>query len=377
MTIPTPRDLSDEVRRGFRAAFGRDPAVVGRAPGRVNVIGEHTDYNGGLCLPIALEHATWAAVAPRRDDRVRVVSAEAGTWEGIGVGPGEVDGWASYVAGTVWALRQDGVEVPGVDIHVASTVPLGAGLSSSAALECSVALALAPHLDRDRLVAACIRAEREVAGAPTGGLDQTTAVHATAGHALLLDFADGDRRQVPFAPAAHGLELLVVDTRVSHALSDGSYGDRRAECDAAADALGVSLREATVDEVAALGDDVLRRRARHVVTEIARAEEAAAMLRVDDWAALGRLMDGSHDSLRDDFEVSAPELDSAVDAARATGALGARMTGGGFGGSAIALVPAGRVDEVRAAVDAAAAEAGLTRPTYHLARPGAGAAIVG
>jgi galactokinase len=371
--ISMPDDLTDDVRRGFRVAFDREPAAVGRAPGRVNLVGEHVDHNGGLCLPIALEHATWAAVAPRADDLVRVVSVEAGRWEGTGLGPGEVDGWAAYVAGTVWALRQDGVDVPGVDIHVASTVPLGAGLSSSAALECSVAVALAPHVDRDRLVAACIRAETEVAGAPTGGLDQSAALHATAGHALLLDFSDGDRAQVSFDPVGHGLELLVVDTRVSHTLTDGSYGDRRAECDAAAAALGTPLREATTDSVEGLSDDVLRRRARHVVTEIARVEEAVAMLRADDWPALGHLMDASHDSLRDDFEVSCLELDTAVTAARDAGSLGARMTGGGFGGSAIALVPADRVQAVCEAVTTAADERDLTQPAYHLARPGGGA----
>jgi galactokinase len=178
---------------------------------------------------------------------------------------------------------------------------------------------------------------------------------------------------VAFDPPAHGLELLVVDTRVSHTLTDGSYGDRRTECERAAAALGLPLRDATVDAVDALSDDVLRRRARHVVTEIARVEEAVAMLRADDWPALGHLMDASHGSLRDDFEVSCLELDTAVDAARGAGALGSRMTGGGFGGSAIALVPADRVDDVCEAVTRAARDRGLTSPAYHRARPGSGA----
>ena len=243
---------------GLPGGVRRRPAAVGRAPGRVNLIGEHTDYNAGTCLPVALPHATYAAVSPRSDNLVRVRSAQADDeWQGEGIGPGEVTGWASYVAGVAWALREAGVEVPGLDVCVDSTVPLGAGLSSSAALECSVAVAIA-HLVgltdgeplRRRLVEACMRAETEVAGAPTGGMDQTVALLAEPGTALLIDFLDHSTRAGPAALADAGLAVLVVDTRVSHALVDGGYASRRADCETACRELGVpSLREATLDRV--------------------------------------------------------------------------------------------------------------------------------
>jgi galactokinase len=365
-------DLTDAVSALFRTAHGRSPSAVGRAPGRVNLIGEHTDYNAGLCLPIALPHATYAAVAPRADRRVRVVSAQADTaWEGEAA---DATGWAGYAAGVVWALREAGVDVPGVDLAIDSSVPVGAGLSSSAALECAVGAALTVlvgPLDPDALVTAAIRAETELVGAPTGGMDQTVAVHARAGHALLLDFASGDRTPVAWEP--DGLRLLVVDTRVGHALVDGEYAERRRACEEAARVLGVpTLRGATPESLEGRTESWVRR-ARHVVGENARVLAFAEAARQRDWPAAGRLMTASHASLHDDYEVSCPELDVAVDAALAAGALGARLTGGGFGGCAIALVPDNALEEVADAVSAAFAAHAWGTPAYLLAEASGGA----
>lgn len=381
-----PEAIAADLASAFTAEHGRAPDAVHIAPGRVNLIGEHLDYNGGRCLPFALPHATYAAAAAREDDLLTVRSLRVPEpWQGRldHLGPGRLSGWVAYVGGVVWALREDGIDVPGMDLLLDSRVPLGSGLSSSASLECAVAMAACAAAGvswddelKGRAVAACIRAENEVAGAATGGLDQTVAVHAEADHALLLDFADGSRRQVPWAPERAGLSLLVIDTRVHHQLSDGGYGDRRAECEAAAHGLGVPrLAEVTDLEVATAGldDEVLRRRTRHVVTENARVADAVAALEAGDLAALGLLFNASHASLRDDFAVSCEELDVTCAVAVETGALGARMTGGGFGGSAIALVPAERAGAVAAAVTAAFAERGWRAPGVLPGRPGPGA----
>ncbi len=355
---------------GTLAARLDDPLGVFAAPGRVNLIGEHTDYNAGLCLPIALPHATYTAVARRDDDRLTVVSAQQDDrFERrlADVAPGSVDGWASYVAGVAWALREAGHDLPGMDLVVDGRVPLGSGLSSSAALICSAALAMcaAAGVDPDRhdLVVATMRAESEVAGAPTGGLDQTVALLGEAGHALLIDFRAHTTRTVPWRPADAGLELLVVDTRASHAHSGGGYGSRREECEAAARVLGLaSLRGADLSDLDRVDDDVLRRRLRHVVTEGERVAGVVDALAVDDWGRVGDLFTASHASMRDDFEISCAELDVVVDTALAHGALGARMTGGGFGGSAIALVPDDRAGDVADRVAAAFADRGWGAP---------------
>ncbi len=377
-----PAVLAASTAESFRWAYGYDPAVVARAPGRVNLIGEHTDYNAGLCLPVALPHATYAAVSPRADRLVRVRSAQTDEhWEGEGIGPGEVTGWASYVAGVAWALREAGLAVPGLDVCVDSTVPLGAGLSSSAALECSVAVAIAEVVGweeapehRRRLARACMRAETEVAGAPTGGMDQTVAMLAEAGAALLIDFQDDSTRSVPLGLADAGLALLVIDTRVSHALVDGGYGSRRADCEAACRELGVpSLRVATLGAVAGIADARIRRRARHVVTEIDRVARSVEAIRGGDWLALGEIFAASHASMRDDFEISCPELDLTVQTAVDAGALAARMTGGGFGGSAVTVVPLTVVEDVSAAVAKAFEAQGYATPTSLLAVPSAAA----
>jgi galactokinase len=356
--------------------------TVASAPGRVNLIGEHTDYNRGLCLPLALSQRTTVTLVPRDDGLLKVTSAQTGeTWEG------SVDdrpqGWAAYVAGVVAALRSDGLDVPGFEATVDSEVPLGAGLSSSAALECAVATGSAAllglQLDDDlrrRLGSACRSAENDYVGAPTGGMDQTVAMLGLAGHALLLDFADGGVTPVPLPLEEDGLDLLVVDTRVSHTLTDGSYGDRRTECADAAAALGAaSLRDVGLADLERLDEPVLRRRARHVLTENDRVRAAVTALGARDWGTLAGVLDASHVSLRDDFEISCRELDLAVETARRAGALGARMTGGGFGGSAVALVPEASVDAVRRAVTAAFDDAGLGRPAYLVATPGEAARV--
>ena len=347
-----------------------ESTLTGVAPGRVNLIGEHVDYNGGRCLPMALTQATRARVSLREDDRLELTSG-ARSWSGrVGDQP---DGWAAYVGGVLLAL---GVE-EGLDIEISSDVPVGAGLSSSAALECSVAVGVDRLLglgrSREELVEASIRAESEYVGAPTGGLDQTIAMFAEPGQALLLDFATGSREQVPFDPAAHGLALLVIDTRVSHELTDGGYGSRRDQAWDAARRLGVAhIAEADEAAIATLPAELVPR-ARHVVSEVARVDAFVEALRSGNWAAVGPLMDASHASLRDDYEVSCAELDVAVVTAREAGAAGARMTGGGFGGSAIALVPTERVEAVRRAVTAAFAAQGWGAPAYLDAEPGGGA----
>jgi galactokinase len=380
-----PAARSASASAAFADRYGEPPTTVALAPGRVNLIGEHTDYNGGLVLPVALAHATYAAARARADELVRVASRQQEeVWEGtLGeLGPGSVEGWAGYAAGVVWALREAGYDLSGVDLLVDSTVPVGAGLSSSAALECSVGTALLdlagvePSDDvRDHLVAASIRAETEVVGAPTGGMDQTVAVHAREGAALLIDFDSGDRTVVPLDLAGH--TLLVTDTRVSHALTDGGYGSRRADCETAASTLGVTtLRDATLDAVEGLRDERVMRRARHVVTEIQRVTDTVAALADGRWDEVGRLFDASHRSMRDDFEISCPELDCAVSIAVEAGAVAARMTGGGFGGSSVAVVPDERVEAVMHAVDGAFVLEGFRSPAHLRAVPSAGARVV-
>ena len=388
-------DRGPSARAALETMTGAPAQVVARAPGRVNLVGEHTDYNGGPVLPLALPHATWAAAATRADGRVRVRSLQRGQ-DGeplelpsvAACGPGLSPTWGGYAVGVLWTLARAGVPVPGVDLVVDSTVPLGAGLSSSAALECAVGAAvlgllgrLVTGADADLLVAAATAAEQEVVGAATGGMDQTIAVHGRAGHALLVDFgvrSGAARRLVPLRLRERGLALLVTDTRVAHALAGGDsdhdgYAARRAECEEAARLLGVpTLREAAPEAVEGLPDGRPRRRARHVVSETARVAALVTALEHDDHRELGRLLAASHASLRDDMQVSCAELDLAVAAATGAGALGARMTGGGFGGSTVALVPEHAVAEVAVAVDAAFARAGLAQPQHLVAEPADG-----
>ncbi|SDU90086.1 galactokinase [Microlunatus sagamiharensis] len=376
---------AEAVGAAFRQLVGSDPAGVWAAPGRVNLIGEHTDYNDGFVLPFALEQQVVVAAAPRTDGTWRVRSLNRRQTESFGpddLVPGRVEGWAAYVAGVVWALVEAGHTVEGADLVLGSDVPSGAGLSSSAALECAVlttlvdlsGLEVAP-LDRARLARRC---ENEYVGAPTGLLDQAASTLCEADNALFLDCRSADTRQVPLDLADAGLELLVLDTKTPHSHVTGEYGDRRRSCEEAAAVLGVpALRDVPVDELDAalerLPDDEMRRRVRHVVTEDARVLEAVAVADAGRPADLAPLLDASHVSMRDDFEITVPTVDLAVETARKAGAHGARMTGGGFGGCIIALVPAGRSDEVGEAVAAAFAEAGHGAPAWFVGRPSAGA----
>ncbi|WP_030666262.1 galactokinase [Streptomyces rimosus] len=403
----TSRPTADQEQRArhtadrFREVYGTAPAGVWAAPGRVNLIGEHTDYNDGFVMPLALPHTTLAAVAPRADGVLRVHSGD-GSGGGQTVElrldtlrPAADGGWAAYPAGVAWALREAGLPVGGADLHYESTVPVGAGLSSSAALEVVTALALDDlyglGLTRQRLAQLAQRAENAFVGVPCGIMDQTAAACCTDGHALFLDTRDLAQRQVPFDLAGEGLRLLVVDTRVTHELGDGAYAQRRAMCERGARALGVrALRDVpyahlpeALDKLAAADDGQgagpvgggpgTAAVVRHVVTENRRVEEVIARLDAGEARAIGPLLTAGHASLRDDFRVSCAELDLAVEAAGAAGALGARMTGGGFGGSAVVLVEEADADTVAVRITEAFAAAGHTAPRIFPAVPSAGA----
>jgi galactokinase len=367
----------------FRERFGGEPDGVWLAPGRANLMGEHTDYNEGFVLPFALGQGVTAAASRRVGRRLTVCSrqepGDAVEVDLDGLAAGRVTGWAAYPAGVAWALEAAGHRIPGACIAIDSDVPAGAGLSSSAALECATALALTSlaglDVPRAELVTIARRAENEFAGVPTGIMDQSASLLCRAGHALLLDCRTLENFQVPFDPDAARASLLLINTRARHELADGEYGRRRAECEEAARRLGIrSLRDLTdVADTGSLTDPVLRRRVRHVVTDNQRVLEVVALLRApsgpsapaaDTYREIGRLLTQAHASLRDDFEVSWPEADAAVEAAVGAGASGARMIGGGFGGSVLALVPAAGGSAVRDAVTAAFARHGWTAPEF-------------
>ena len=364
----------------FAECFGGEPDGVWLAPGRANLMGEHTDYNDGYVLPFALGQVVTAAAARRPGRQLTLCSRqEPGAAVQIaldGLAPGQVTGWAAYPAGVAWALEQAGHPVPGARLAIDSDLPAGAGLSSSAALECSTALALTElagrPVSRRELAAIARRAENEFVGVPSGIMDQSASLLGQTGHALLLDCRSLEVSQVPFDPAAAEASLLLINTRAKHDLVDGAYGQRRAECEEAARRLGISsLRSLTIPaEADRLADPVLRRRARHVVADNQRVLDVVALLSaplgtpVEIYRDIGQLLTESHASLRDDFEISWPEADATVEEALAAGAFGARMMGGGFGGSVLALVPATAAGPVRNAVTTAFARHAWTAPEF-------------
>lgn len=383
-TSPTAAAAASLADR-FEATFGAAPLGVWAAPGRVNLIGEHTDYNEGFVLPFAIDKRARTAVRLRTDTVVRLLSTvgdqrlvEA---DAAALVPGTVTGWAKYPLGVVWALRQHGIEVPGFDLLLDSDVPLGAGLSSSHAIECAVITALndltGAGLTAEEMVRLTQHAENAFVGAPTGIMDQSASLRGASGHAVFLDCRDQAVQLVPFEAQKAGLVLLVIDTKVSHSHADGGYASRRASCELGAELLGVTaLRDVAVADLPkarGLLDPVTFRRVRHIVTENDRVLQTVDTLRSEGPAHIGTLLDASHASMRDDFEISCPELDLAVDTARRHGAIGARMTGGGFGGAAIALTPVQDEQQVRDAVVRAFEEAGFTRPDIFTVTPAAGA----
>ncbi|WAP52191.1 galactokinase [Arthrobacter sp. ATA002] len=379
MTLSAP-----ELAAAFTDRFGREPAGVWSAPGRVNLIGEHTDYNDGFVLPFAINRSTSVAAAPRNDRAANIHSAFGGGSTASthldDLRPGSIDGWSAYPLGVLWAFEDHGIRVPGVDVYLDSDVPVGAGLSSSAALECAVAVMAndlsGAGLAGPELAALGQRAENLMVGAPTGIMDQSASLLGEEGHAV-FGLPQQEAQLVPLDLAGSGLTLLVIDTRVSHEHSTGGYASRRASCEQGAKAMGVAaLRDLGTDdlaEAAGILDEETFRRVRHVVTENARVLAAVDVLRKEGPAKLGSLLVESHASMRDDFEISCPELDLAVETALGAGALGARMTGGGFGGSAIALVNNDDAGAVTDAVTRAFAAAGYTSPAVFTVLPAAGA----
>jgi galactokinase len=375
----------------FADRYGAQPDGVWRAPGRVNLIGEHTDYNDGFALPFAIGAGICVAAAVRDDGVLALTSRQQGEnvmtvpVESLALGPvrslapGQPGGWAAYPAGMAWALMSAGHRIGGASLAIDADLAVGAGLSSSAALVCAAGLALADlyqvSVSRAELAALGRRAENDFVGAPTGVMDQLAVLLGQAGRALLLDCRTRTGTAVPLDTSAAGLALLVIDTRARHVLTDGGYGARREACENAARMMGVrALRDVTeASALSQLSEPLLVRRARHVVTENHRVLDAAELLRAGHVDRLGPLLTASHSSLRDDFEVSWPEADAAVGAALEAGALGARMTGGGFGGSVIALVPAGATADVTAAVAARFARCGWRSPAIAPAEPSAGA----
>jgi galactokinase len=362
--------------------------MVGRAirytaPGRINLIGEHTDYNLGFALPIALPDHTVVTYVPDDGDTIIVRSDREDVQVQIPLdtAPGEVTGWAAYVAGVMWALRDAGHKVCGGRMSVTGGVEMGSGLASSAALECAAlgAIAAAAGLDLDRIEQAKLaqRAENEYVGAPTGLLDQLAALFGEERTAMLIDFRDVSVRPVPFDPDASDVALLLINSRATHQHAGGEYADRRASCErAAADLRVSSLREVQdrgPSALEAVTDQVAARRARHILTENQRVLDVVAALGDSDFAEVGRILTASHASMRDDFEITTDHIDLLADTAVRAGALGARMTGGGFGGCVIALVATTEADSVGDAVRRAAAEFGYPEPTITRTHAGRGA----
>ena len=360
------------------------PDVIASAPGRVNLIGEHIDYSQGFVLPFAITYRTTAQIRRREDQLIRIRSKQqiddVITSSIADLTPGSQGGWERYVLGVIWAL---GIS-DGVDIEIDGDVPLGAGLSSSAALECAVATGLnelfSLGLDNKQLALLAQKAENEYVGVPCGIMDQSVSIMAEAGSALLLDCRDLSTTLVPFDLGASGLELLIIDTQAHHALVDGEYAKRRQACESACSKLHISsLRDIEISALVAQRELLTVeefKRAHHAVSEMARTLEAVDVLERKDFVALGSLVTQSHVSLRDDYEVSCPELNCAVDVALARGALGARMVGGGFGGSAIALAEQGQIQEIKSAIADAFKSAQYAEPRFFTSLPSKGAQLL-
>ena len=360
------------------------PDVISSAPGRVNLIGEHIDYSQGFVLPFAISYRTTAQLRRRDDQIIRIRSKQRKDDEIASsiseLTPGSPGGWERYVLGVIWALNIK----EGVDVDIDGDVPLGAGLSSSAALECAVALGLnelfSLGLDRKELALLSQKAENQYVGVPCGIMDQSVSLLAEDGSALLLDCRDLSTTLVPFDLGASGLELLIIDTQAHHALVDGEYAKRRQSCESTCSKLQIaSLRDIEISDLergeGVLGEEEFKR-AHHAVSEMARTLEAVRVLEQKDFVALGALITQSHISLRDDYEVSCPELNCAVDVALAHGALGARMVGGGFGGSAIALATQGQIDEIKSAIGDAFKSESFVEPRFFTSLPSAGAQVI-
>jgi len=372
------------IEEKFLQTFGDEPDLIAAAPGRVNLIGEHIDYSEGFVLPFAIKDRTTAAIRKRDDSTVRIASAQRRnkivTIDINNVKPGLKGEWERYALGVLWSM---GVKT-GVDLLIDGHVPLGAGLSSSAALECSVATAVNHLFDMgfslEDLARLTQKAENQYVGVPCGIMDQSVSLMATVGSALLLDCRDLSTRNIPFDVGSSGLELLIIDTQAHHALTDGGYAERRASCESVAAKLGIkSMRELTMDQLEA-GKAQLTQveyvRARHAVSEMQRVLDCVEALSKSDFVKVGELINQSHISLRDDYTVSCPELDTAVDASLAAGALGSRMVGGGFGGSAIALIEASKTSETIHAVEKAFADKKFKAPRFFTSLPSQGAEII-
>jgi galactokinase len=373
-----------QIEKKFLETFGEEPDLVAAAPGRVNLIGEHIDYSDGFVLPFAIKDRTLVAARKRNDSTVRIASAQRRnkivTVDISRVKPGLKGEWERYALGVLWAL---GVK-EGVDLLIDGHVPLGAGLSSSAALECSVATAMNHLFDLgfnlEELARLTQKAENQYVGVPCGIMDQSVSLMATQGSALLLDCRDLSTKNIPFDVASSGLELLIVDTQAHHALTDGGYAERRASCESVVAKLGItSLRELTMQQLEnsrGLLTETEFVRARHAVTEMKRVIDCVQALSDSNFALVGELINQSHASLRDDYTVSCPELDTAVDAALAAGALGARMVGGGFGGSAIALIQASKTTETIKTVEKAFSSKKFKAPRFFTSLPSQGAELI-
>ena len=373
-----------QIEKKFLETFGAEPDLVAAAPGRVNLIGEHIDYSDGFVLPFAIKDRTLVAARIRNDSTVRIASAQRRnkivTVDINQVKPRLKGEWERYALGVLWAL---GVK-KGVDLLIDGNVPLGAGLSSSAALECSVATAMNHLFDLgfnlEELARLTQKAENQYVGVPCGIMDQSVSLMATQGSALLLDCRDLTTKNIPFDVASSGLELLIIDTQAHHALTDGGYAERRASCESVVAKLGItSLRELSMEQLEssrALLTETEFVRARHAVSEMKRVLECVVALRNSDFEKVGHLINQSHASLRDDYTVSCPELDTAVDAALSAGALGSRMVGGGFGGSAIALIQASKSAETIKVIEKAFSSKGFKAPRFFTSLPSQGAELL-